>query len=90
MKNQKSAYRRPPQRPHAVPQVEVNRPSRLVFKPEVLDRVGVTFPALWQWMREGKFPVSREVGGKVAWLETEIDEWIMSRPLRRYKTMEDL
>lgn len=64
--------------------------SRLVFKPEVLDRVGATFPAIWQWMREGKFPVSREVGGRVAWLESEIDDWIMSRPLRRYKKMAEV
>jgi predicted DNA-binding transcriptional regulator AlpA len=70
------------------PAVKINQPSRLVFKPEVLDRVGVTYPAIWQWMREGKFPASREVGGKVAWLESEIDEWIASRPIRRYKAME--
>jgi prophage regulatory protein len=63
-------------------------PSRFVFKPEVLDRVGVSYVSLWQWMREGKFPCSREVGGKVAWLESEIDEWIATRPLRKYKNVE--
>jgi predicted DNA-binding transcriptional regulator AlpA len=58
---------------------------RLVLKPEVLDRVNVTYPTLWQWMREGKFPRSRKLGGKVAWVEREINEWILARPLCRLK-----
>lgn len=58
---------------------------RLISKPEVLDRVGVTFPTIWKWMREGKFPRSRELGGKVAWIESEIEAWIASLPVRRLK-----
>ncbi|MBR1155638.1 AlpA family transcriptional regulator [Bradyrhizobium sp. JYMT SZCCT0428] len=64
------------------------QPPRFVFKPEVLDRVGVSYVCIWQWMRAGKFPRSREVGGKVAWLESEIDEWMVTRPLRSYKKSE--
>jgi len=64
------------------------QPSRFVFKPEVLDRVGVSYPTIWQWMRTGTFPASREVGGKVAWLESEIDDWMATRPLRKYKNAE--
>jgi prophage regulatory protein len=63
-------------------------PSRFVFKPEVLDRVGVSYVTIWQWMRAGTFPASREVGGKVAWLESEIDRWIATRPARQYKKAE--
>ena len=37
--------------------------ARLISKPEVLDRVGVTFPTLWAWMRAGVFPRSRDLGG---------------------------
>jgi prophage regulatory protein len=58
---------------------------RLISKPEVLDRVGVTFPTIWKWMREGKFPRSRELGGKVAWIESEVEAWIASLPVRRLK-----
>jgi predicted DNA-binding transcriptional regulator AlpA len=58
---------------------------RLVYKLEVLDRVGKTYPTIWQWMREGKFPLSREVGGQVAWIEAEIDKWIEDRPQSQYK-----
>lgn len=59
--------------------------TRLVSKPEVLDRTGVTYPTLWQWMIDGKFPRSRELGGKACWLASEIDEWIVNRPVRRLK-----
>lgn len=58
---------------------------RLISKPEVLDRVGVTYPTIWAWMREGRFPRSRELGGKAAWIESEINEWIANRPVRRLK-----
>lgn len=60
-------------------------PVRLIAKTEVLRRIGVTYPTLWLWMRQGKFPRSRELGGKVAWVEAEIDSWILSRPVRRLK-----
>jgi predicted DNA-binding transcriptional regulator AlpA len=58
---------------------------RLISKPEVLDRVGVTYPTLWSWMREGKFPRSRQLGGKAAWVESEIEAWITALPVRRLK-----
>lgn len=58
---------------------------RLLSKPEVLDRVGVTFPTIWKWMREGKFPRSRELGGKAAWIESEVEDWIRALPTRRLK-----
>jgi prophage regulatory protein len=59
---------------------------RLLSKREVLYRVGVTFPTIWNWMRAGKFPRARELGpGKSCWVESEINEWILSRPIRRLK-----
>lgn len=58
---------------------------RLISKPEVLDRVGVTYPTLWSWMREGRFPRSRELGGKAAWIESEVEAWIAALPVRRLK-----
>jgi predicted DNA-binding transcriptional regulator AlpA len=61
------------------------KPQRLIYKPEMLDRVGLSYPCIWQWMREGKFPMVREAGGKSAWLESEIDTWIANRPPRKYK-----
>lgn len=62
--------------------------ARFVFKPEVLDRVGLSYPHLWKMMREGRFPMSREVGSKVAWLASEIDDWIINRPQSVLKKVE--
>jgi predicted DNA-binding transcriptional regulator AlpA len=59
--------------------------SRLVSKPEVLARVSLSFPTLWTMMRRGEFPPARVVGGKTMWLQSDIDLWIASRPLRQYK-----
>jgi len=63
----------------------VKKPSRLTFQPEVLDRVGLSRVRTWQLEQQGKFPRRREVDGMAAWLESEIDDWINSRPLRRLK-----
>lgn len=36
--------------------------ERYLSRAEVLDKTGVTYPTLWQWMREGNFPRARELG----------------------------
>lgn len=60
-------------------------PTRLLSKREVIARVGLSYPTIWDWMRHGKFPRSRELGGKVCWRENEIEQWITDRPVRRLK-----
>src|SRR5215471_2139685 len=49
---------------------------RLLSKAEVLAVVNVTYPALWKWMRDGKFPRARIVGNKSMWLSTEVAAWL--------------
>jgi prophage regulatory protein len=63
---------------------------RLLSKVEVLDRVGVTYPTLWSWMRAGRFPRSRQLGSKACWLESEVESWITSLPIRRLKGDEEV
>jgi predicted DNA-binding transcriptional regulator AlpA len=64
----------------------VVRPSaRLLSKGDVMDKVGVTYPTIWKLMREGAFPRSVVIGGKVLWVEAEIDEYIARLPRRRLK-----
>lgn len=60
---------------------------RLMSKGEVLDRVGVSFPTLWRWMRADKFPRARDDGSGMmpVWLAHEVEAWILSRPLRTFK-----
>ena len=61
------------------------KPFRFIFRSEVCARIGVTFPTIWDWMQRGQFPRARDVGGRPGWIESEINEWILNRPLRRYK-----
>ena len=64
------------------------RPSRLLDRATVLQRVPVTYATLWTWMRRGEFPRSVNVGGKVCWREHEIEAWIASRPRQPIKAVE--
>jgi prophage regulatory protein len=51
--------------------------KRYLNKKEVLHRIGdFTYPTVWRWMREGTFPQAFMVGGKLVWLEHEINAWI--------------
>jgi predicted DNA-binding transcriptional regulator AlpA len=65
--------------------VVVRPGARLLSKGDVLDKVGVTYPTIWKLMREGAFPRSIVIGGKVLWREHEIDEYIARLPQRRLK-----
>jgi predicted DNA-binding transcriptional regulator AlpA len=64
--------------------------ARLLSKRQVLARVCVTYPSIWKWMREGKFPRSRVIGGKIVWLESEINDFINGLPIRRLKGDEEV
>jgi prophage regulatory protein len=51
---------------------------------EVIVRVGLGETALRQMMARNEFPPSFKIGVRaVAWLETDIDEWIALRAARR-------
>ena len=64
----------------------IEKPIRLLTKGEVLELIGVTYPCLWTWIKNGKFPAGRSIGngkkGHVAWIESEVNDWILSRPRR--------
>jgi predicted DNA-binding transcriptional regulator AlpA len=59
--------------------------TKLIDRQEVLRRVPVSFVTLWHWMRAGTFPRSRDIGGKSAWVEAEVEAWIRNRPVRPLK-----
>jgi predicted DNA-binding transcriptional regulator AlpA len=58
---------------------------RLLSKRQVLAIANVSYPTLWSWMRQGKFPRSRAVGGKSMWVSTEIEAWMAALPRCRLK-----
>jgi len=59
--------------------------ERLLTKREVLDIVGLSYPTVWAWMRAGRFPRSRIVGGRSMWRSSEVDAWLAALPMRPLK-----
>jgi predicted DNA-binding transcriptional regulator AlpA len=58
---------------------------RFLSRLQVMDKTGRSYPAIWAWMQAGTFPRAREVGDELMWLESEVDEWMDSRPIRLFK-----
>lgn len=61
------------------------RPARFLTKKEVLRRVGCSYTTLWEMMVRGEFPRSRALGRRAVWVESEVEEFINKRPVRRLK-----
>ena len=59
--------------------------ARLLSRREMLDRVSLSYPTVWQRMRDGKFPRGRDNGGKIVWVESEIADWIAKLPVKKLK-----
>lgn len=53
---------------------------RLIRLPEVLNRIGISKTNVYRLIPEGKFPKPVRLGpNSVAWLEEDIDAWILER-----------
>jgi predicted DNA-binding transcriptional regulator AlpA len=61
------------------------RGERLLDKAQICKIANVTYPTVWAWMRAGKFPRARIVGGKSMWLSSEVDAWVVALPKRPLK-----
>ena len=65
---------------------KLDPPSRMLSREEVLMIVGVSSPTIWTWVRDRHFPPPRRLGttsgtrGRIAWLENEVQAWILSLP----------
>lgn len=56
--------------------------DRFVFKPERREKTGVSDPTWWRMENRGDAPKRRQISpGRVAWLESELTEWMKSRPV---------
>ncbi|WP_258168447.1 AlpA family transcriptional regulator [Paraburkholderia sp. BL21I4N1] len=52
-------------------------------------RVGLGASTVYRYLAAGKFPKPVEIGGgRVAWLESEIDAWIANRPEAGWRSPE--
>lgn len=79
----------PPEARDATPEKTAASPERLMGKAEILALTGVSYPCLWEWMREGRFPRSRVIGSggssKSVWLRSEYERWAAALPRRKLK-----
>jgi prophage regulatory protein len=58
------------------------RGDRFLDVKQVADRTTLSRNTIWELERAGHFPHRRQVTtNKVAWLESEIEAWIASRPM---------
>ena len=64
----------------------------LVFlsKTQVLQKIPVTAPTLWAWVRQGKFPRPRAIFNKTVWVAAEVEAWMKARPQRQYKPIKPI
>jgi len=47
---------------------------------EVVALVGLGFTSIWRMEKAGKFPARKRLSpGRVAWLRSEVDEWVHGR-----------
>lgn len=54
--------------------------TRLLRKPAVLERLGLSGTTIWRLERAGQFPKSIRLSpGAVAWKERDIEDWIAAR-----------
>ena len=54
--------------------------KRVLRLKEVRHKTGLGRSTIYRWMDEGKFPKPVRLGARsVAWIEHEVDEWLMSR-----------
>lgn len=53
---------------------------RLIKLKEVIEKTSLGHSSIYKFIAEGSFPKQVSLGAKsVAWLESEIDDWIMDR-----------
>ena len=56
--------------------------NRFLSKQEVLNIAGLSDVTWWRMEKRGEAPKRRQISpGRVGWLESEILEWMESRPL---------
>jgi predicted DNA-binding transcriptional regulator AlpA len=74
----------------AVEQARPPPPVRLLSRNEVCARIGVSYPTIWKWMRDDRFPRSRVMNdGKICWIESEVEKWILNLPVQTLKPADE-
>ena len=62
----------------------MSRPNRLIRRPELLAKVGISRTHLYRLMASGEFPRPIPLGRQVvAWLDCEVEAWIEQQCAKR-------
>jgi predicted DNA-binding transcriptional regulator AlpA len=85
-KTRLSKKQAPPKKRHIKSEARDKPRVKLIGRKELLERVPISYPVCWRLMNEGKFPRSRQIGGKSFWIEREIDEYLDNLPLVKLKS----
>ena len=57
--------------------------ERLLRRPEVEARTGLSRSTIYDWIKRGEFPQPVRLGARlVAWRERDVTEWLESRETR--------
>jgi len=58
--------------------------QRIIRKPELMQKVGLSDSTIWRMEKKGDFPKRLQIGGNaVGWLSDEIDRWLASKAEQR-------
>lgn len=47
------------------------------------EKIKMARSTLWFLEKEGRFPLRRVHGGRVYWMESEVDEWLADLPTKK-------
>jgi prophage regulatory protein len=58
--------------------------KRIIRKPELLSRIGLSGVTIWRLEKAGLFPKRIQLGGNsVGWFDDEIDQWLSKKAAER-------
>lgn len=64
--------------------MQAEKSDRILRKPEVLAKIGVSDPTIYRWEIAGRFPKRLRLGGQACgWLASEIEGWLAERAAER-------
>ena len=64
--------------------MQVESKERIIRKPELISKIGLSDATIWRMERDNKFPRRLRLGGNsTGWLLSEVDAWIEARAAER-------
>lgn len=64
--------------------MQAEKSDRILRKPEVLAKIGVSDPTIYRWELAGRFPKRLRLGGQACgWLASEVEAWLQDKAAAR-------